>query len=263
MLKAIENYPYLQQCFSGYIKWLFENCDESRRKYDVVFVKITTGRGTLGELERIFQEFGSILDMDEGDFCKAFRFDVDRNKKEILKIGDLLAEPWAAIALSKYGFNTIRKTPLNKSKMCDFTANYKAKRFAVEIKNLRSKEVEDYYIWQTDALYNKQDVFLSSFYPNSQGQLHERESESMLSRFTHLLENKEKSDKTSEQLENAKRELACQATMLIGYLDLITILSAFPEIIMANLETIGSQFGVSDYLACCVNETLICSPQLS
>lgn len=262
-LKAIEDYLYLRECFSEYLKWLYKECDETRRKYDAIFVKIATGRETLNDLESIFQGFGNILGMDEEDFCKAFRFDIDRNKKEILKLGDLLAEPWVAVALSNYGFNTIRKTPSNKSKICDFTASFGSKKFAIEVKNLRSKEVEAYYIWQTDALYNKQDIVLSSFFSNSQGRLHERESESMLSRFMHLLENKEKRDRISEQLENTKREFACQATMLIGYLDLITILRAFPEIVIANLETVNNQFRISDYLACCVNEKLICSPQLS
>lgn len=262
-LLAIEEYPYLRACFSDYLIWLFDECDENRRKYDAVYLKIASSISCLHELENIFYKFGSILEMNEADFCKAFRFDVDRNKLEILKIGDLLAEPWSAFALHNSGFASIKKASSKKSKMCDFTANYGSTKFAIEIKNLRSGDFENYYRWLTYTSYNKQNVFLSSYFKNSQGQLHKREEESLQYRMNNLLKDEENRQKISEQLENAKKKYSCQATMLIGFLDLIMVLGEFPEMVIDNLEDIRNQFPVSDYLACCFHKTLFCSPQLS
>jgi hypothetical protein len=261
MLKAIEDFPYLRQCFSDYLKWLFEKCDENRRKYDVVFVKVSTGANSLGDLEKTFQKFGAILEMNEIDFCKAFRFDVDRNKKEILKIEDLLVEPWAAIALNNYGFTTIRKIPTDESRTSDFTAHYGTSKFAIEVKNIRGPKFEKYYVWQINALYEKRDVFLSDYFNNSQGQLHFREKELLNDGLINLLGDETKRKKISEQLENAKNEFACQATMLIGCMDL-TVIRVFPEIISDDLQKFRSQYPISDYLACCAQNELICTPQL-
>lgn len=262
MQVVIKNYPYLRECFSEYLRWLFENCDEDRRKYDVVYVKIKTGATTLGDLENTFREFGNILELSEREFCKAFRFDIDKNKKEILKIGDLLAEPWSAFALHKYGFESIRKIPSSNSKSSDFIASYNSGKFAIEIKNLRSEVVENYYIWQTNALYNNQSIVLSDHFVNSPGQLHVREQELLQNRMLDLLKEDERRQKISEQLENTKREYDCQSTLLIGYLDTIVILGEFPEMTLHTLEEIRNQFPVSDYLACCFNEKMLCSPIL-
>jgi hypothetical protein len=261
-LIAVEGYPYLRECFSEYLKWLFEKCDEKRRKYDVVFVKVSTGAASLGDLEKTFQGFGDILEINEVDFCKAFRFDVDRNKKEILKIEDLLVELWAAIALSNYGFTNIRKIPTSKSRMSDFTAYYDTLKFAVEVKNLRGPKIEDYYIWQTNALYEKRDVFLSDYFGNSQGQLHLREEELLNDGLLSLLGDETKRQKISEQLENAKKESSCHATMLVGCSDSTTILRELPEIIVDDLQKVVNKYLVSNYLGCCVHDKLFCSPQL-
>lgn len=263
MQRVIEDHPYLRECFSDYLRWLFGECDENRRKYDAVYVKIASSISSLNGLESVFREFGNILGMNESDFCKAFRFDVDRNKLEILKIGDLLAEPWSALALHNHGFDSIKKVSSKKSKMCDFTAIYGSTKFAIEIKNLRSGDFENYYRWLTDTTHNKQEVFLSGYFANSQGLLHKREEESLQFRMTNLLKDETKRQKISEQLENAKKKYSCQATMLIGFLDLIMILGEFPEMVFGNLENIRNQFPVSDYLACCFHETLFCIPQLS
>ncbi len=108
-LKAIEDYTYLRRCFSDYLKWLFDECDENRRVYDVLYFKISTDRNSLGELENIFREFGTILEIDESEFYKMFQLNLDWNKHDIMKLADLLAEPWVALALQKAGFSTIRK----------------------------------------------------------------------------------------------------------------------------------------------------------
>ena len=141
MLKAIEDYPYLHACFSDYLKWLFEKCDEDRRKYDPAYMRISNFQHNLSDLENTFSKAGKILGMNETEFCEAFRLLESRNgkstgdwdKNEILKIGDLLAEPWVAIALKEKGFQQIRKVvapKTEKGKLSDFTAEYKTKKFA-------------------------------------------------------------------------------------------------------------------------------------
>lgn len=199
--------------------------------------------------------------MNEIDFCKAFRFDIDRNKKEILKIEDLLVEPWVAIALNNNGFTNIRKIPTTESRISDLVAYYGTSKFAVEIKNLRGPKFEKYYIWQINALYEKRDLFLSDYFSNSQGQLHFREQELLNDGLRSLLGDETKRKKISEQLESAKNKFTCEATMLIGCMDL-NVIRTFPEIISDDLQNFKSQYPISDYLACCAQNELICTPQL-
>ena len=161
MLKKIESFSYLSECFSDYLKWLFEECNEERRRHDAIFMKVSKDHHTgLNGLENIFKEFGKILDLNEFDFCRAFRFDCDRNKNDVLKIDDLLAEPWVALALNKQGFQSIRKIPSETGKFADFTAYYDSRKFAIEVKSGWYGQKEEYYKW----LNKNNGEFLSDFH---------------------------------------------------------------------------------------------------
>jgi hypothetical protein len=63
-LQAIEDYPYLRACFSNHLKWLF-NKYGNEKKNDHIYFKIATGRNSLGGLERVFQEAGYILGLEQ------------------------------------------------------------------------------------------------------------------------------------------------------------------------------------------------------
>jgi len=262
MIKAIEDFPYLRQCFSDYLKWLFEECDENRRRYDAIYVKIATGVNNLDRLENIFQKFGSILNINESDFCQAFRFDFDRNKNDILKLNDLLVEPWVALALYNFGFQEIRKVQTSTVKLSDFTAKWNKTKFAIEVKNARNSDDEEFYKRRTDSLYNQEEGFISHLRARNGKVLYQQEEEIIPVRLERRLQVEKERQKIEQQLINTKEEHNCQATILVIYLDMIVLLDEFPSIIVSNLEKVKAKYSVSDYFACCIHENLFCSPQL-
>jgi hypothetical protein len=262
MLEAIEDFPYLRQCFSSYLKWLFEKCDENRRRYDAIYVKIATGANTLDDLENVFQKFGSIFNMSESDFCQAFRFDFDRNKNDILKLNDLLAEPWVALALYNLGFQEIRKVQTSTGKFSDFTANWNTTKFAIEVKNARNSDDKEFYKRRTDSLYSKEEGVISHLRARNGKVLSQQEEEIIPVRLERRLQVEKERQKIEQQLINTKEEFNCQATMLVIYLDMIVLLGEFPYIVVSNLEKVKANYSISDYFACCIRENLFCSPQL-
>ena len=262
-LKAIEDFPYLRQSFSDYLKWLFDECDDNRRMYDALYVKITTGAKSLDRLESTFQKFGAILDMNELDFCKAFRFDLDKNKNDILKLNDLLVEPWTAFALHDFGFQKIRKVQTTQSKFSDFIAEWNSTKFAIEVKNARNTDDETFYKKRTDSLYTDETVFISHLRARNGKTLSEQEEEIIQNRLERRLQSGKERQKIEQQLTNTKDAHNCQVTMLVIYLDMIVILGEFPFIVVSNLEKVKENYSVSDYFACCINGKLFCSPQLS
>lgn len=262
-LKAIEDFPYLRQSFSDYLKWLFVECDKNRREYDAIFVKIITGTNSLYSLENIFQKFGAILNLNELDFCREFRFDLDKNKNDILKLNDLLVEPWTAFALHEFGFQKIRKVETTTGKFSDFIAEWNSKRFAIEVKNARNIDDELFYKKRTDALYNGEEVFISHLRARNGKTLSEQEEEIIPNRLERRLQSPKERQKIKEQLTNTKELHNCEATMLVIFLDMLVILDEFPFIVISNLEKVKEKYSVADYFACCIDRKLFCSPQLS
>jgi hypothetical protein len=258
MLKKIESFSFLRECFSDYLKWLFEECDEERRRHDAIFVKVSKDQHNgLTELENIFRDFGKILDLNESDFCRIFRFDCDRNKNDILKIDDLLAEPWVALTLSKHGFQNIRKIPSETGKFADFIANHDFKKFAIEVKSGRYSEKEEYYKW----LNNNSGEFLSSFHADGRD-LMQHELERLKKGIEKRLQEPRSRTKIVEQLSATSGTYQCQQTMLVISVENLFVVQEFPENIMAILERVYSNYQVADYLACFVEREIYCTPQL-
>ena len=138
-LEAIEDYPYLRECFSNHIKWLFENCG-NEKKNDHIYFKIATGRNSLGSLEKIFDEAGKILGLDENGLYTAFDFDSASDCNDIFKLGGYLAELRIAVELGRLGFEQIKKIE-NQEGCADFLGQYQGTKFAIEVKNIREKEL--------------------------------------------------------------------------------------------------------------------------
>ena len=260
-LEAIEDHPYLRECFSDYLVWLFEECDENRRRYDAIYVKLANDINGLDQLENIFRRFGSVLTMNEHDFCQAFRFDVDRNKNDILKLSDLLAEPWAALALHNLGFQEIKKIQTDKGKFSDFTANWNTTKFAIEVKNARNSDDVEFIKKRIDAQQKDEIIFTSELRARNGKDLSQQEEEILPNRLERRISTQTERDKIISQLKNTKEAENCNATMLIIYLEMMSGL--MPEsMVVRHLKNTKSKHSISDYFACCINEELFCSPQL-
>lgn len=280
MLGAIEDYPYLRTCFSFHLKWLFEKGSADRKKYDPVFMKIKNNKTQTGlsNFENTFSEAGKLLDFDEVKFSEAFEFN-NPDKQDILKIGDLLAEPWVALALKNSGFISVEKIskPNEGGRFADLVGEYNYQKFAIEVKNVRTEL--GFHQWMVDTYADKESKsLLSDYHPDGRDTLQKERA---------FLENALKQkfctpqrQKIEEQLRNTAKKYACQKKMLVLNLEAIT-LSFFPDQLVSQLENarknypycdywtklflkIKSAFGypVVDYLACCINQELYCSPQL-
>jgi len=281
MLKAIEGFPYLRACFSFHLKWLFEKGSADRKKYDPVYMKIQNDKTQTGlsDLENTFSEAGKLLGFDEVKFSATFEFN-NPDKQDVLKIDDLLAEPWVALALKNCGFISVKKTPKPKEggKFADLVGEYNDQKFAIEVKNLRTEL--GFHQWVVNTYADKESMSLLSDY-HSDGR-------DTLQKERAFLENALKQkfcapqrQKIEEQLRNTAKKYACQKRMLVLNLE-TTTLGFFPSQLVSQLENarrnypycdcwtrlflkIRSAFGypVVDYLACCINQDLYCSPQLS
>lgn len=253
-LKATEDFPYLRACLSDYLAWLFEKCDEDRRKYDPVFMRISNFQHNLGDLENALSEAGNILGLSEIEFCQTFKFNTDRHKNEILKIGDLVVEPWVAIALKNCGFRSIQKITESSGRFSDFLGEYNKIRFAVEVKNARTDS--DFHRWLVD----NPSVIMSNYHPDGKETL-QKERDFLES----VVEQKltiPQCDKIEEQLRNTAKKYDCQEKMLVLYLE-ATTLTFFPDQLISQLENARKNYSFNNYLACCTNRELFCSPQLT
>ena len=259
--QAIEDYPYLRECFSDYLKWLFEECDESRRRYDAIYVKLATDISGLDRLENIFYNFGSILNMNEHDFCQAFRFDLDRNKNDIRKLSDLLAEPWVALALHNLGFKEIKKIQTSTGKFSDFTANWNTTKFAIEVKNARNSDDTEFIKKRIDAQQKDEIIFTSELRARDGKDLSQQEEEILPNRLERRISTQAERDKITSQLKNTTEEENCNATMLVIYLEMMSGLMS-ESMVAHYLQKTKSKLSISDYFACCITEKLYCSPQL-
>ena len=281
MLKAIEDYPYLRACFSNHLKWLFERGSDDRKKYDPVYMKIKNDKTANGlrHLENTFSEAGLVLDLDEVEFCRAFEFN-NPDRLDILKIGDLLAEPWVALALKNSGFVSIKKVPKpdGDEKFADFVGKFRNHRFAIEVKNVRTEL--NFHRWMVDTYADEESIsLLSDYRPDGRDTLQKERA---------FLDNALKQKfctsqrkKFEEQLRDTAKKYGCQKRMLVLHLE-TTTLGLFSDQLVFQLENarrnylycdcwtrlflkIRFAFGhpVVDYLACCINQELFCSPQLS
>lgn len=279
MLEAIESYPYLRACFARHLKWLFEKGSDERRRYDPVHMKIRNDKNGLSNLENTFSEAGRILGFDEVEFCKAFEFNRP-DKNEILKIGDLLAEPWVALALKQHGFISIKKVPKPKGneKFADFVGELNNHRFAIEVKNIRTEL--GFHQWMVDTYADSESVSLLSNYHSDGKDALQKERDFL----TNALKQKfctPQRQKLEEQLRNTAQKYGCSKRMLVLNLE-TTTLDFFPNQLVFQLESVRRNYPycdkwtrlflkirsaigypVVDYLACCINQDIYCSPPLS
>jgi hypothetical protein len=216
-LKAIEDYPYLRECFSNHLKWLFENCG-NEKKDDHIYFKIATGRNSLGSLEKIFEEAGRILGLNEIGLHRAFDFDSASDRNDIFKLGDYLAELRIAVELGRLGFNEIKKND-NQEGCTDFLAQYQGTKFAIEVKNIREKELLEEL---NDGSYKEEIQFLGELRGAYFGTLSEAEGKSLLVGLERRFRSPKDQERIKEQLKNTVEKYNCQSTMLIISIETIT-----------------------------------------
>ncbi len=244
-LKAIEDYPYLRECFSNHLKWLFENCSNEKRD-DHVYFKIATGRNSLGSLEKIFEEAGRILGLDENGLHKAFDFDSASDCNDIFKLGDYLAELRIAVELEKLDFNEIKK--INNQEGCtDFSAQYRGTKFAIEVKNIREKELLEAL---NDGSYKEEIQFLGDLRGAYFGTLPEAEGKSLLVGLERRFRSLKDQEGIKEQIKNTIEKYNCQSTMLIISIETITGIGFSTYFIEQCLNQVKTKYPFSDYLAC-------------
>lgn len=245
MLKAIEDYPYLQEFFSNHLKWLFENCG-NEKKDDHIYFKIATGRNSLGSLEKIFEEAGRILGLNENRLYKAFDFDSASDCKDIFKLGDYLAELRIAVELGRLGFNEIKKID-NQEGCTDFLAQYQGTKFAIEVKNIREKELLEEL---NDGSYKEEIQFLGELRGAYFGTLPEAEGKSLLVGLERRFRSPKDQERIKEQLRNTVEKYKCQSTMLIISIETITGIGFSTYFMEQCLNQVKTKYPFSDYLAC-------------
>jgi hypothetical protein len=178
-----------------------------------------------------------------------------------LKLNDLLAEPWVALALHNLGFQEIKKIQMKTGKFSDFTANWNTTKFAIEVKNARNSDDEEFSKKRIDAQQKDEIIFTSELRARDGKDLSQQEEEILPNRLERRISTKAERDKIASQLKNTAEEENCNATMLVIYLDMMSGL--MPESMVAHyLQQAKSNHSISDYFACCINENLFCSPQL-
>ncbi len=245
MLQAIEDYPYLRECFSNHLKWLFEKCGNKKRD-DHIYFKIATGRNSLGGLEKIFEEAGRILGLDESGLHKAFDFDSASDCNDIFKLGDYLAELRVAVELGKLGFNEIKKID-NQEGCADFSAKYRETKFAIEVKNIREKELLEAL---NDGSYKEEIQFLGDLRGAYFGTLPEAEAKSLLVGLERRLRSPNDRAKIEEQLRNTVEKYNCQSTMLVISIETITGIGFSDYFTEQCLNQVKTKYSISDCFAC-------------
>lgn len=249
MLKAIEDYLYLRECFSDHLKWLFENCDKEK-KDDHIYFKIANGRNSLGSLEKIFEEAGKILGLNENGLRKAFDFDAASDCNDIFKLGDYLAELRVAVELSKKGFTEIKKID-NQEGCADFSGKYTGTKFAIEVKNIREKELLETL---NDATSYTQEIqFLGDLRGAHFGTLPEAEGKSLLAGLERRLRSPKDRTRIEEQLRNTLKNHNCQSTVLIISIETITGIGFSTYSVEQFLNQVKTKYSIGDYFACFLN----------
>jgi hypothetical protein len=244
-LKAIEDYPYLRECFSDHLKWLFENCG-NEKKDDHIYFKIATGRSSLGSLEKVFEEAGRTLGLNENRLRKAFDFDSASDCNDIFKLGDYLAELRIAVEFGRLGFNEIKKID-NQEGCTDFLAQYQGTKFAIEVKNIREKELIEEL---NDGSYKEETQFLGELRGAYFGTLHEAEGKSLLVGLERRFRSSKDQERIKEQLKNTFEKYNCQSAILIISIETITGIGFSTYFMEQCLNQVKTKYPFSDYLAC-------------
>ena len=244
-LEAIEDYPYLRECFSNHLKWLFENCG-NEKKDDHIYFKIATGRNSLGSLEKKFEEAGEILGLNENRLRKAFDFDSASDCNDIFKLGDYLAELRIAVELGRLGFNEIKKID-NQEGCTDFLAQYQETKFAIEIKNIREKELLEEL---NDGSYKEKIQFLGDLRGAYFSTLSEAEGKSLLVGLERRFRSPKDQERIAEQFRKTTEKYNCQATMTIISIETITGIGFFTDFVEQYLNQVKTKYPFSNYLAC-------------
>lgn len=245
MLKVIDDYPYLRECFSNHLKWLFEKCGV-KKKDDHIYLKIATGQNSLENLEEIFEEAGRILALDEKGLHEAFDFDSASDCNDIFKLGDYLAELRIAVELAKLEFSEIKKVP-NHEGCTDFLANYHGSKFAVEVKNIREKEVLESL---NDGTYKEEIQFLGELRGAHFGTLPEAEAKSLLVELDRRFRSLKDQEGIKKQIKNTVEKYNCQSSMPIISIETITGIGFSNYFIEQCLIQVKTKYPFSDYLAC-------------
>lgn len=247
-LKAIEDYPYLRECFSYHLKWLFKDCGDEK-KDDHMYIKIANGQnilGSLDSLERIFEETGRILGLDEKGVHQAFDFDSASDCNDIFKLGDYLAELRIAVELGRLGFIEIKKID-NQEGRADFLATYGETKFAIEVKNVREKELLEAL---NDGIYKQGIQFLGELRGAYFGTLPEVQGKSLLAGLERRLRSPKDRAKIEEQLRNTVGKYNCQSTMLVIAMETINSMIFSDYFIEQCLNQTKTKYSISDYFAC-------------
>ena len=101
---------------------------------------------------------------------------------------------------------------------------------------------------------------MSSYHSNGQDTL-QKEREFLENALDKKLSSYQR-DKIEEQLNNTAKNYGCQEKMLVLYLETTTLI-LFPNQLVFQLDNARKNYSFPDYIACCINQELFCSPQLS
>lgn len=196
LLGAIRPYQLVSNCFSKYITWVYKNDPNNLKEYDIIDIFLEKDNNRLKRLEADLEKARSILGVDNQEFINFFGFKNDLLTDEPEKFYDILAEPLVAIDLHLNGFCYIKKIR-KQSTTADFTAEFRNKKFAIEIKTIR----EESWAQEGKPIDNKgQPNWWKGMFIN---------------KATTRIEDKNR--RAITQLENTAKDYACNYKLLVFY----------------------------------------------
>lgn len=237
LLLQFPDLPMLRKVFMPYLEWLQDNAQNEGEDHKLVKVLRAGDRGTLQGLEDLLRQSKNLLRLSPDDFTRVFGFKTDLLIDDPEKIHDVIAEPLLVVKLAERGFTEINKLPKSikvdgkEIAVADFTAELRGRRFAVELKTIR-----------TEAWIEPSKLSGNAGEPDWWGKM-------FLSNAVTKIEDKDR--KALKQLDNTYRHYNCQAALLVLYSRRLGVAALSEEHEYREwLEKLKDDYPIVDCFAC-------------
>lgn len=143
--ERLSQYPLTQTCFAQWLSWILDNVKDNHDDYVLINFLKEDNKERLSRLEQLLIDSINVLGVSEEVFKKTFGFSDDLLISDPEKIHDILAEILCVLDLKNTGFTSIIKLPpfikiqFEKKPNADFLANFKEKKYVVEVKTIRTE----------------------------------------------------------------------------------------------------------------------------
>jgi hypothetical protein len=239
LLDRLAAYPLLAHCFSNYVRWITSNVRDDWESYDVIRALDEGDSERLRLIETRLDESRTILGLSEKDFSRVFGFNNDLLSDDPEKVHDILAEPLFVVDLARHGFSSIAKLPpyirtsTKKLRNADFLAYCGQRKFAIELKTIRTENKPKPELGRVIGNATKPDWWGDMFQRNAVTKIEDKDR------------------RVLAQLANARCEYQCDKTMLVLYtrrLGLSTLMTTKDYV--ARLEDLLRRYPEVDHMGC-------------